>query len=116
VTGAAANALPGAVAPEVTEERWHRFMAAQQAISAKRLQAKVGGTIAIIVDASDNDGIVARSTGDAPEIDGKVFLPADAAIRPGDQLEAVVESAGDYDLWARPTVARDSRRRGPGAG
>ena len=113
VTGAAANALPDAVPPEVTDERWHRFMAAQQAISARRLQAKVGAKIGIIVDSSDAEGIVARSTGDAPEIDGKVFLPADETIRPGDQLKAIVESAGDYDLWARAAAGPGSRRRGP---
>jgi ribosomal protein S12 methylthiotransferase len=105
VTGAAANALPDAVPPEVTDERWHRFMAAQQKISAARLQAKIGQTIAVIVDGSDDGGVVARSTGDAPEIDGKVFLPADKGIRSGDRLDAVVESADEYDLWARPAVA-----------
>jgi ribosomal protein S12 methylthiotransferase len=113
VTGAAANALPDAVPPEVTEERWHRFMAAQQAISARRLREKVGRTIGIIADSSDAEGVVARSTGDAPEIDGKVFLPADSTIRPGDRLEAIVESADEYDLWARPAAARGTRRRSP---
>jgi len=102
VRGAAANALPGAVPPEVTDERWHRLMAAQQTISAARLKAKIGSTIGIIVDAIDDDGIVARSTGDAPEIDGRVFLPPDAAPGVGAQLSAVVEDADAYDLWARP--------------
>jgi ribosomal protein S12 methylthiotransferase len=102
VTGAAANALADAVPPAVTEERWHRFMAAQQAISAARLNAKIGRTIGIIVDASDAEGVVARSMGDAPEIDGKVFLPPDSGIRAGDRLEAIVEDADEYDLWALP--------------
>jgi ribosomal protein S12 methylthiotransferase len=116
VTGAAANALPHAVPPEVTEERWHRFMAAQQAISARRLREKIGRKIGIIVDSSDEEGVLARSMGDAPEIDGKVFLPADGALRPGDRLEAIVESADEYDLWARPTVVESARLPGRGSG
>jgi ribosomal protein S12 methylthiotransferase len=102
VAGAAANELPGAVPAEVSEERWHRFMAAQQDISTARLATRIGSTIEVIVDAADADGIVARSAGDAPEIDGKVYLPADPRIQVGDILPAVVEAADAYDLWASP--------------
>jgi len=102
VAGAASNDLPGAVAPEVIDERWHRLMAAQQAISARRLARKVGQIIQVIVDTVDGDGAAARSTADAPEIDGTVFLPADARLEPGAMLAARVERAGDYDLWAVP--------------
>jgi ribosomal protein S12 methylthiotransferase len=102
VTGAAANALPGAVPAEVTEERWHRLMAAQQAISASRLAERIGATIEVMIDEIGEDAVVARSQGDAPEIDGRVFLPPDLKARPGDQLSAVVEAADAYDLWARP--------------
>jgi ribosomal protein S12 methylthiotransferase len=94
--------LPGAVAPEVIDERWHRLMAAQQAISARRLARKVGQTIQVIVDSVDGDGATARSTADAPEIDGNVFLPAHPRLEPGAMLAARVERAGDYDLWAVP--------------
>jgi ribosomal protein S12 methylthiotransferase len=77
-------------------------MAAQQEISAARLARKIGTTLDVIVDAVAADGIVARSTGDAPEIDGNVFLPADADIRVGDVLTAVVDETDAYDLWATP--------------
>jgi ribosomal protein S12 methylthiotransferase len=100
VTGAASNALPGSVAPELIEERWHRFMAAQQAISARRLARKVGRTLSVIVDAADPERIVARSMGDAPEIDGNVFLPPGPRLVPGAIVTARVERADDYDLWA----------------
>ena len=102
VAGAASNELPGAVQQEVVDERWHRLMAAQQAISARRLARKVGQTIRVIVDSADADGAVARSTGDAPEIDGSVFLPRDPRVVPGAILAARVERADDYDLWAVP--------------
>ena len=104
VTGAAANDLPNAVPPEVTEERWHRFMAAQQKISAAKLRDKIGQTIDVIVDELDGETAVGRSAGDAPEIDGKVFLAHNTQVSVGDRLEAVVEDADAYDLWARPVA------------
>jgi ribosomal protein S12 methylthiotransferase len=102
VSGASSNELPGAVDSEVIEERWNRLMAAQQAISAARLERKIGTTIDVIVDALDKDRTVARSTGDAPEIDGSVFLPPDSGVGPGAILAARVERADEYDLWAVP--------------
>jgi ribosomal protein S12 methylthiotransferase len=102
VGGAASNALPGAVARDVIEERWNRLMAAQQTISTARLARKVGRAIEVIVDEAGAEGAVARSTGDAPEIDGNVYLPADSGVRPGMVLRARVESADEYDLWAVP--------------
>jgi ribosomal protein S12 methylthiotransferase len=100
VTGAASNALPGSVPPELIEERWHRFMAAQQVISARRLARKVGRSIDVIVDTAGPDRIVARSKGDAPEIDGNVFLPPEPRFAQGAIVTARVERADDYDLWA----------------
>jgi ribosomal protein S12 methylthiotransferase len=105
VTGASANELPNAVPSELTEERWHRLMSTQQAISRERLAEKVGQTIEVIVDAIDNEQTIGRSPGDAPEIDGRVFLPLNDETRVGDRVTAVVEDADAYDLWARPQPA-----------
>ncbi len=102
VDGARANALPNHVAPELMQERWERFMEVQQRISAAKLQAKVGKTIEILIDEVTERGSVGRSTADAPEIDGKVYLDGIVDLEPGDFVEAVVESADDYDLWAGP--------------
>ena len=74
VDGAAANAIAGAVPEEVKEERWHRFMAAQQEVSRELMAAKVGRTIDVIIDEVDEEGAIGRSQWDAPEIDGSVFL------------------------------------------
>jgi ribosomal protein S12 methylthiotransferase len=101
VAGARANGLDGAVPEDVKEERWHRFMQAQAGISRKRLQAKVGSSQQVLVDTVDEDGAVARSRADAPEIDGVVLIRDGQDLRPGDLLEVVVESADDYDLTAR---------------
>jgi ribosomal protein S12 methylthiotransferase len=105
VEGAASNALADQVAEPVIEERWHRFMATQQAISARRLARLVGRTIDVIVDRIEPEQTVARSRGDAPEIDGNVFLPPDAGLRPGDIVAVDVEEADEYDLWAVPATA-----------
>jgi ribosomal protein S12 methylthiotransferase len=102
VRGAAANELPGAVEADVIEERWHRFMEAQQRISRARLAQRIGSRIDVIVDTVGDDAIIGRSQGDAPEIDGSVYLPVDTAVAPGDIVTAVVEHADEYDLWAAP--------------
>jgi ribosomal protein S12 methylthiotransferase len=102
VDGARANDLPNHVAPELMQERWERFMQTQQAISTAKLQAKVGKTIEILIDEVDDQGSIGRSTADAPEIDGKVYLDGVIDVQAGDFVEAVVESADEYDLWAGP--------------
>ena len=98
--GAAANALPDPVPEEVKQQRWDRFMALQQQISADRLQAKIGRTIEILIDSVDEQGAIGRSSADAPEIDGKVYLDGITDLNPGDFVEAEVTGADEYDLWA----------------
>lgn len=100
VAGAPANDLPGAVPEEVKEERWHRFMAAQQDVSREILAARVGAEIDVVIDEVDDEGAIGRSKWDAPEIDGSVFLDGGQALRPGDIVKARVHTADDYDLWA----------------
>ena len=87
-----------AVPPEVKEERWHRFMQTQQEISAARLQAKIGRTLQVLVDEVREDGIIARSYADAPEIDGNVLLAPAQGVKVGDFVSAKITAAGDYDL------------------
>jgi ribosomal protein S12 methylthiotransferase len=106
VEGAAANALAGAVPEKAKEERWHRFMQAQQKISAAKLAAKVGREIDVIVDTVEKGRAVARSKADAPEIDGNVFVKPAAGLKPGDIVKVRVEKAKDYDLEARPIAAK----------
>jgi ribosomal protein S12 methylthiotransferase len=106
VDGASANTLCGHVTDEVKAERYARLMEHQQAISRAVLAARVGKTIEVLVDTVDDDGAIARSHWDAPEIDGNVFLDAAAALKPGDRLMATVEEASEYDLWASPCVAK----------
>jgi ribosomal protein S12 methylthiotransferase len=106
VDGAAANAIAAAVPEEVKEERWHRFMAAQQEVSRALMAAKVGRTIEVIVDEADEKGATGRSKWDAPEIDGSVFLNGAAGLKPGDLVQATVTHADEYDLWGAPVDGR----------
>ena len=100
VEGAAANDLPGAVSEEVKEERWERFMAHQQVISAERLQQKIGKTIQVLIDEVDEEGPIGRSMADAPEIDGNVYINTEETLQPGDIVSVTVFDADEYDLWA----------------
>ncbi|MGL5758817.1 30S ribosomal protein S12 methylthiotransferase RimO [Plesiomonas sp.] len=100
VEGAAANELPEQVPEEIKEDRWNRFMQLQQEISAQRLQNKIGREIMVIVDEVDEEGAVARSMADAPEIDGAVYLNGLTDVKAGDILRVKVDHADEYDLWA----------------
>ncbi len=100
VDGAPANALDGAVAEEVKQERWDRFMAHQQSISTARLAKKVGKEIDVLIDEVDEDGAVGRSSADAPEIDGNVFVDSEETLKPGDMVRVRVTESDEYDLWA----------------
>ena len=94
VAGAAANALPDQVPEAVKQERRARFMRAQQKISARKLKAKIGRTIRVLIDAPG----VGRSSADAPEIDGTVRFTGG---RPGNFADVVIERASAHDLHGR---------------
>jgi ribosomal protein S12 methylthiotransferase len=101
VAGAAANALPDPVPDDVKDERWQRFMELSAAISARKLAAKVGRKMRVLVDTLDGDGAVARSSADAPEIDGVVRIARPGKLKPGDWADVEVTAADAYDLTAK---------------
>jgi len=105
VEGAAANALPDAVPEEVKQERLTRFMELQAEISAEKLQRKVGRTLTVLVDGIEEGQAVARSSADAPEIDGVVYVEHAKDLRAGDFCQVRVTRAGEHDLWAK-TLSR----------
>lgn len=102
VKGASANDLPGAVPEEVKEERYHRFMAAQQEISAGILQNWIDRDLDVLIDDVDADGATGRSYADAPEIDGAVILEGETALNAGDMVRVRITGADEYDLWGEP--------------
>jgi ribosomal protein S12 methylthiotransferase len=102
VAGAAANALrQPPVPPELKAERRGRFMELSAQISAARLAQKVGRTMQVLIDKIDGTGAVARSAGDAPEIDGTVRIRGAKKLTVGEMTEVRVTKAGAYDLEAQ---------------
>ena len=103
VEGATANALASPVPDEVREERRARVMQLQEDISRQRLQAKVGKTLKVLIDKVDRNGATARSSADAPEIDGVVYvkLPYDPSIslKVGEFVDVKITTADAHDLW-----------------
>ncbi len=100
VPGAAANSLADPVPDQLKQERWDRFMEAQARISAARMQKRIGRELEVLVDAVENDVAVARSSADAPEIDGNVIIEGANGVRAGDLVRVRAQSADDYDLYA----------------
>jgi len=98
VQGAAARDIAHHVPEEVKEERWHRFMQAQQEISAERLEAKVGKTMDVILDEVSGKIAIGRTKGDAAEIDGIVKLTLKKRHLPGSIIKAIIKASDEYDL------------------
>ncbi len=100
VEGAAANELPDHVPPEVQQERLARLMLLQEEISEARLKRKVGKTFIVLVDEVDEEGAIARSSADAPEIDGLVYIEDGQQLSVGDFVEVKITDSDEHDLWA----------------
>jgi ribosomal protein S12 methylthiotransferase len=101
VDGAAANALPDPVPEAIKQERYHRFMLKQQAISTQKLQQRIGQKLTVLIESATDRGYHARSYADAPEIDGQVHIDTDYDLSPGEFQEVEIIAADEYDLYAR---------------
>ena len=103
VDGAAANQLPNPVPEAVKQERYHRFMLKQQEISSQKLQRRIGQQMNVLVETRDDEGYIARSYADAPEIDGLVHITTDEELVLGDFCSVQIDDADEYDLYATPS-------------
>jgi len=99
VEGAKANMLDDPVSPEIKQQRFERFMETQAKISRSRLEAKVGTLQTVLIDTVDETQIIARTEGDAPEIDGVVYLPYHKQMKPGTLATVRIKANDDYDLF-----------------
>ncbi|AKU12951.1 ribosomal protein S12 methylthiotransferase [Azoarcus sp. CIB] len=102
VEGAEANQLPDPVPDEVREERRMRLMEFQEDISTQRLERWIGREMTVLVDDIEEDGAVARSPGDAPEIDGLVIIPNGEGLEPGEFARVRITDCDVHDLYAEP--------------
>jgi ribosomal protein S12 methylthiotransferase len=100
VDGARANDLPDHVPAAVMAEREQVFMQLQAEISRNRLQAKVDSVQQVLVDSVDEHGAIARSSADAPEIDGQVYVLDGQHLQAGDLVDVKISEADEYDLNA----------------
>ena len=100
VEGAAANDLPDHIPPEVQQERLARLMLLQEEISEERLKLKIGKTITVLVDEVGEEGAIARSSADAPEIDGVVYVENGQHLNAGDFAEVKITGSDVHDLRA----------------
>ena len=100
VEGAAANELPDHIPPEMQQERLARLMLLQEEISEERLKRKIGKTITVLVDEVNEEGAIARSSADAPEIDGLVYIENGKQLSMGDFVEVTITDSDEHDLWA----------------
>lgn len=102
VEGAPANALPGAVPEELKEERLERFMEVQSAISADRLQERVGEETTVLLDEVTEEAAYGRSAAEAPEVDGVIVIPGEWDAEPGDFVKVRINGADEHDLYGEP--------------
>lgn len=105
VADADSNNLPDHVPQEIIEDRWNRFMAVQQKISAKRLKKKIGKTLPVLIDSVTPEGIVGRSYADAPEIDGVVHVTSKGRVLVGTIVNVLIEKSDAYDLFGSVVAA-----------
>ncbi len=100
VEGAVANNLPDHIPLEVQQERLGRLMRLQEEISGERLACKKGKTMQVLVDEVDEEGAIARSSADAPEIDGIVYITNGQTLKTGDFVNVRITDSDVHDLWA----------------
>jgi len=99
VEGARANQLSNPVDEDIKQERLQRFMEKQAAISTEKLTRKIGSEQQVLVDAVSESGVIARSSADAPDIDGLVYIEEHAECQPGDFVKVHIDDTDEHDMW-----------------
>ncbi|WP_295628102.1 30S ribosomal protein S12 methylthiotransferase RimO [uncultured Nitrosomonas sp.] len=114
VEGAAANQLPDHIPEAIKQDRRVRFMQQQEEISRQRLAAKVGHTMTVMIDELTESQVIARSSADAPEIDGLVYVEKAEHLLPGEFIEVQITGSDAHDLFA-VTLNRDPSHHSSGS-
>jgi ribosomal protein S12 methylthiotransferase len=99
VEGARANQLANPVDEDTKQERLQRFMEKQAAISTEKLTRKIGSEQQVLADAVTESGVIARSSADAPDIDGLVYIEEHAECQPGDFIKVHIDDTDEHDMW-----------------
>lgn len=92
--------MDGQVPQKVKEQRYKALMELQQGISKEINESFIGKTIPCLIESITNEGrIIARSTRDAVEIDGQVYIDTEKELTSGDIENVLITSADEYDLY-----------------
>lgn len=94
--GTRAAKMADQIPPKVKEARWHKTMALQNEIAREVSKSYVGTKLRVLVEEPG----VARGEADAPDIDGRVYVPKSLPV--GEFVEVTINSFHDYDLLALP--------------
>ncbi len=100
VEGATANQIAEQIPEDVKQDRLQRFMQLQAEISSAKLNKKIGHTMQVMVDDIDEEGIIARSKADAPEVDGLVFVDSESQYKAGTLIDVKITNSSEHDLFA----------------
>ncbi len=92
--------MPDQIDEEVKQERQAQLMEMQQEIAFERAEQMIGKTVTAMVEGkvAEEQAYVARTYGDAPDVDGYVFVNTDEVLVTGDFLRVKVTGALEYDL------------------
>ncbi len=101
VEGAVANQLPDHIPEQLKQERLSRLMTLQANISQQRLHNKIGSKQQVLIDTITEQGAIGRSSADAPEIDGQVFITTNETLQPGDFVDVTIDDADEHDLYGQ---------------
>jgi ribosomal protein S12 methylthiotransferase len=101
VEGAVANQLPDHIPEELKQERLSRLMTLQAKISQQRLHNKIGSEQQVLIDTITDQGAIGRSSADAPEIDGQVFITTNETLQSGDFVQVTINDADEHDLYGQ---------------
>jgi ribosomal protein S12 methylthiotransferase len=111
--GTAAFQMQGKLAPEVIERRWREVMAIQQRISREKNKRFLGQRLEVLVEgpsAETEHLLVGRHEGQAPEIDGQVYIN-DGLAYPGELVTVEITEVHPYDLVGRVVARPDPKER-----
>ena len=100
VEGAVSNALPDHVPEDEKHDRVERFMEVQAEISAAKLSQQIGKRMTVLTDDTGEDFTIARSSADAPEIDGVVYIEGER-LESGQFAEVEITHSSEHDLWGK---------------
>ena len=110
VAGSRSSQLENQCSEETKHDRWQRLMETAQKISTKKLLSKVGSIQEAIVDQVDDEGAICRTMGDAPEIDGNLFIDSNFDhLKQGDLISVLIDESSEYDLWGSQVTTTDDK-------